>query len=48
MIGASISDRLSDQTSNMLFAGLLVTVAIAQVATFRHGAASAVAGQEQV
>ena len=47
VIGASISDRLSDQTSNVLFAGLLVTVAITQVATFRHGAASAVAGQEQ-
>ena len=37
VIGASISDRLSDQTSNVLFAGLLVTVAITQLATFRHG-----------
>ena len=47
MIGVSISDRLSDQTSNVLFAGLLVTVAITQVATFRHGA-TAVGGPEQV
>lgn len=37
VIGASISDHLSDQTANVLFAGLLVAVAITQLATFRHG-----------
>ena len=46
VIGASIADRLSDQTSNVLFAGLLLTVAVTQLATLRHGATSVVAGPE--
>ena len=47
VIGASISDRLGDQTANVMFAGLLVTVAITQLATFRHGTTPAVGGTEQ-
>ncbi len=37
VIGASISDRLSDQASNVMFAGLLVAVAVTQLLTLRHG-----------
>ena len=37
VIGASIADALSDETSNIMFAGLLVAVAITQIATIRHG-----------
>jgi uncharacterized membrane protein YfcA len=35
VIGAQIADRLSDATSNVLFAGLLVAVAVTQLMTLR-------------
>jgi hypothetical protein len=35
IVGGTISDRMSDQVSNMMFAGLLVFVAITQLLSLR-------------
>lgn len=36
VVGATISDRMSDQVSNVLFGALLVTVAVTQFLSLRH------------